>query len=359
MKLNEEETRGWFLFNLNAIIPLKLDCQFYSSFHFPLAGAEANRKVDIMLCPILKDKNGNRISSETRDYEHHWKNLLVVGELKENPKEDSNRLTLIQFCGYAREIFGVQPERRFVHAFSICGHSFRSWVFDRSGGFSSKQCHMQNDYNSVLRYLLEYCRMKPIELGFDPSIEMQVSPRRWDVFLTPKGKGKNIRIIFQGREIKLYETVYCRPCVASRGTVVRKGKEETEEKKEEVRIIKDLWQFAGTIPEGEFWKRAKEKQVWGLAKFMGYEKVKFEYQGDSTNYVIRDKLKFSKENLFNLEGKGAKMKAENDSNREHWRLVFETEGEELFKFKTIKEMLEALRDAVHSKIPSIRSLEQV
>jgi hypothetical protein len=68
--------------------------------------------------------------------EHDWSNVLVIGERKQNPDEDRSIKTLVQLAGYRREVFGSQPERRFVPGFTICGSLMRLWVFDRSGPYT-------------------------------------------------------------------------------------------------------------------------------------------------------------------------------------------------------------------------------
>ncbi|PMD50233.1 uncharacterized protein K444DRAFT_546501, partial [Hyaloscypha bicolor E] len=70
---------------------------------------------------------------------HDWSNVLVIGEHKQNPDEDRSAKTLVQLAGYVREVFGSQPERRFVPGFTICGSMMRLWVFDRSGPYNSEK----------------------------------------------------------------------------------------------------------------------------------------------------------------------------------------------------------------------------
>jgi hypothetical protein len=58
---------------------------------------------------------------------------MYIGEHKSNPNEDRSLKTLVQLAGYAREVFGSQPDRRFVPGFTICGSVMRLWVFDKEG----------------------------------------------------------------------------------------------------------------------------------------------------------------------------------------------------------------------------------
>ncbi|RUP44986.1 hypothetical protein BC936DRAFT_148763 [Jimgerdemannia flammicorona] len=43
----------------------------------------------------------------------HWRDVRIVGEFKSDAAFDTHR-TDIQLAGYAREVFGAQPNRRFV-----------------------------------------------------------------------------------------------------------------------------------------------------------------------------------------------------------------------------------------------------
>jgi hypothetical protein len=95
--------------------------RYHPSANKVLRGSEADRKLDIFLIPAeVALPNG----------EHDWPNVLVIEEHKQNPDEDRSIITLMQLAGYAREVFGSQPERRFVPGFTICGSMVRLWVFD-------------------------------------------------------------------------------------------------------------------------------------------------------------------------------------------------------------------------------------
>ncbi|KAE8441377.1 hypothetical protein EG329_005004 [Mollisiaceae sp. DMI_Dod_QoI] len=102
--------------------------RYHTSANKVLRGSEADRKLEIFLTPA---------DAALSNGEHDWHNVLVIGEHKQNPDEDRSAKTLVQLAGYAREVFGSQPERRFVPGFTICGSLMRLWVFDRSGPYNS------------------------------------------------------------------------------------------------------------------------------------------------------------------------------------------------------------------------------
>lgn len=67
-----------------------------------LRGSEADCKLDIFLISVDVTLSNS---------EHDWSSVLVIGEHKQNPGEDRFIKTLIQLAGYAREVFGSQPDR--------------------------------------------------------------------------------------------------------------------------------------------------------------------------------------------------------------------------------------------------------
>jgi hypothetical protein len=126
-----------------------------------LKGSEADRKLDIFLTPTdVTSPNG----------EHNWSHVLVIGEHKQNPDEDRSIKTLVQLAGYAREVFGSQPDRRFVPGFTICGSLMRLWVFDRSGPYSSDSFDIHKYPERFTRVIAGYILMTDAELGLNTFI---------------------------------------------------------------------------------------------------------------------------------------------------------------------------------------------
>ena len=110
-----------------------------------LRGSEADRKLDIFLALAdLATPNG----------EHDWSNELVIGEHKQNADENGSSKTLVQLAGYAREVFGSQPDRRFVLGYTICGSTMRLWILDRSGPTAPKNSTSTKSQSGLFRLLL-------------------------------------------------------------------------------------------------------------------------------------------------------------------------------------------------------------
>jgi hypothetical protein len=90
--------------------------RYYTSANKVLRASEADRKLDIFLTPT--DAALQTASTTGQMY-------LSFGEHKQNPDEDRSTKALVQMAGYTREVFGSQPDRRFVPGFTICGSLMR------------------------------------------------------------------------------------------------------------------------------------------------------------------------------------------------------------------------------------------
>ncbi|PGH16587.1 hypothetical protein AJ79_01693 [Helicocarpus griseus UAMH5409] len=123
-----------------------------------LIGSDADRQVGLLL------KSQGASDSGTK---HDWKDIRVVGELKQPDAQISAKGTLLQLARYVREVFIAQPTRRFVHAFAVCGTKAEAWVFDRSGPFSSGFFDINRDSKQFFQMLMGYAMMADEELGLD------------------------------------------------------------------------------------------------------------------------------------------------------------------------------------------------
>ncbi|EDN94548.1 hypothetical protein SS1G_10422 [Sclerotinia sclerotiorum 1980 UF-70] len=133
----------WFMKFQDTILS-GLGRRYYTSANKVLRGSEADRKLDIFLTPA---------DAVLLHGEHDWSNVLVIGEHKQNPDDDGSTKTLVQLAGYAREVFGSQPERRFVPGFTICGSMMRLWVFDRSGLYNSEKFDAHKEPERFIRVI--------------------------------------------------------------------------------------------------------------------------------------------------------------------------------------------------------------
>jgi hypothetical protein len=98
----------------------------------PLPGSTAIRKLDVGFA--------RHVDSNARC---SWSQILVPGELKNNPAADTAAKAWLDLGTYAREVFANQDTRRFVLGFTICGSLMRLWLFDRLGGVASEPFDLQ------------------------------------------------------------------------------------------------------------------------------------------------------------------------------------------------------------------------
>ncbi|KAI9858847.1 MAG: hypothetical protein M1824_004012 [Vezdaea acicularis] len=137
---------------------------YYTTYNRSLAGSDAKGRLDL----LVRQRN-----AEASTPKHNWKDVWVIGELKEGPFD--NKPLLIQLAGYAREVFASQPTRRFVHGFTICVTRMQLWVFDRSGPYSSTEFDIHQQPKRFVQAIAGYLMMSGVELGLDTFVEHQSS----------------------------------------------------------------------------------------------------------------------------------------------------------------------------------------
>ena len=72
-------------------------------------------KLSVKLISFVKPNDG-----PTSDSAHDWKDVGMIGELKESNRDKKGKL--LQIGRYVRDVFSCQPTRRYVHAF------YNMWV---------------------------------------------------------------------------------------------------------------------------------------------------------------------------------------------------------------------------------------
>jgi hypothetical protein len=240
--------------------------RYYTSANKVLRGSEADRKLDIFLTPA---------DTALPDGEHDWSNVLVIGEHKQNPDEDRSVKTLVQLAGYAREVFGSQPERRFVPGFTICGSIMRLWVFDRSGPYNSEKFDIHKEPERFVKVLTGYAMMSNAELGLNTFIERD-------------GNGKyivtrDVRISLEDKPIASTKAIVCR------GTTCYRGRRSDSTEWE--CVVKFAWPSDKRQREGELLKLAKERGVTGIAVWFNHEQITIDGDPDTISHFRRD-MKF-------------------------------------------------------------------
>jgi Fungal protein kinase len=229
--------------------------RYYTSADKVLRGSEADRKLDIFLSS----------ASALPEGEHDWSNVLVIGEHKSNPNEDRSLKTLVQLAGYAREVFGSQPDRRFVPGFTICGSVMRLWVFDRSGSYSSENFDIHKEPERFVKVIAGYALMADAELGLN-------------IFIKRDGNNKyivaqEVKIYLEDKPIASTKAIVCRGTTCYRGR--RIGLTEWEY------VVKFAWPSDKRQREGRLLKLAKERGVTGIAVWFSHEQIIIDGHSDT------------------------------------------------------------------------------
>ena len=92
-----------------------------------------------------------------------WRAVEVIGELKRTGYKSSNDLAA-QLGRYARESLAAHPVSSVVHAFSVEGCNFRSWIFDRSGCIKGESFNVFKEFGRFLEHMWLYATMSEDEL---------------------------------------------------------------------------------------------------------------------------------------------------------------------------------------------------
>ncbi|KID85972.1 serine/threonine-protein kinase Sgk2 [Metarhizium guizhouense ARSEF 977] len=248
----------------------------------PLEGSTGKRSMDIGFVDsdiIYKP--------DTADSRYRWAHILVVGELKSNPKADIASVAWIDLARYAREVLAAQDTRRFVLGFTLCGSLMRVWEFDRLGGIASEQFDINKEEGGLqfVATILGFLRMNEEMLGFDPTI------------VTTSGQ-KYIKIERNGQTecLIIDEVIKRAPCIAGRATTCWKAHRNDDP--HNPLVIKDSWQYVDRDEEGELLQEATEKGVTNVARYYHHETVRIRRTDDDVRNNVRKGLDVTKATNF-------------------------------------------------------------
>ncbi|KAJ8114069.1 hypothetical protein ONZ43_g4995 [Nemania bipapillata] len=238
----------------------------------PLEGSVAKRKLDVGLVDDPKaDKAGK----------YHWSHILVPGELKSNPNDDTASKAHLDIARYVREVFTTQPTRRFVLAFTLCGDWMRLWEFDRLGGIASEKFNINKDGQRFVSTILGFLWMDDEALGFDPTIIKSKHQQYIEIQQDTKAE----RLI-------LDKVIRPAHSIVGRATVCWKA--YLEKDKSKPFVIKDSWQFPERDEEGELLQQATRQGVINVARHYYHETVRIQAKDDDIWGNIRRGLDITK-----------------------------------------------------------------
>ncbi|KAL6909160.1 hypothetical protein GGI43DRAFT_394714 [Trichoderma evansii] len=196
-----------------------------------------------------------------------YKDVLVVGKQKKSYVKGRFKADLLQLTRYVRGIFADQPTRRFVHAFSFCASIMELWVFDRSGAYSSGPFNIHEEPDKFAGSFVGYTTMDDSAMGLDTFVERQDGCRH--VTLSDSSSNET--------KIRLEKAMVRQKAIVCHGTTCY----ETENH----HVAKFSWASDKRKPEVEQLKLAEEKGVKGVAKVVAHRQI-------TTIAEIREGLQF-------------------------------------------------------------------
>ncbi|KAL7920949.1 serine/threonine-protein kinase Sgk2 [Trichoderma austrokoningii] len=183
---------------------------------------------------------------------------------------------LLQLTRYVRGVFADQPTRRFVHAFTLCASIMELWVFDRSGAYSSGSFDIHEEPDKFARSFVGYTTMHDNAMGLDTFIEREDG----SCYVTLTNASGN------EKRIRLDKAMVKQKAIVCRGTTCY----ETENHY----VAKFSWASDKRKPEAAQLKLAEEKGVKGVAKVIAHRQI-------TTIAEMREGLQFPVAHPFRSE----------------------------------------------------------
>ncbi|PPQ92533.1 hypothetical protein CVT25_010366, partial [Psilocybe cyanescens] len=247
-----------------------------------------------------------------------WMSTLVTAELKSKASDASD--ALMQLTNSAFMIFSTQDERRFHIGVSVCHTYVCVYVFDRSGVIGSNGFHLSNNSVLLIRLLAGLTLTDVDAIGFDSSILHHEDGTR--------------SVTVAGLEYQLLKTLFISDSIRGRGTVCWQARRGSSDY-----VIKNTWTDVYRMKtEADIMRMASD--VEGIAHLVADEIVKHNGEDDSTS-TIRSLLP-------KLEDYYRRHWYDKLEVRVHRRLVTSPVAESLAHFKSKKELLTVLIDAIEA-----------
>lgn len=215
-----------------------------------LDGSKRNRTLDVGFIDSHRHGRGD------------WSHILIPGELKSNPAEDTAASAWLDVARYAREVFAAQDTRRFVLGFSLCGSLLRVWNFDRLGGIASENFNINVDDGGrhLVTMILGFLYMDEDRLGYDATIVSSPEGRR---HLDIERDGHRERLVIDS-------VMYRSSCIVGRATTCWKVHREGDGAP---LVVKDSWQYTDREEEGLLLQEAATRGVANIATYYHHETV--------------------------------------------------------------------------------------
>ena len=241
--------------------------------------------------------------------------------------KESASAAILQLAQYARLIFRAQPNRRYVVGSFIIGKKIHLAVFDRSGVISSMGFDIDKDPETFIHIVVGTLFLDAVQLGFDPTI-------------TYEPGGTENYLLFKGTKYIITNVLYVEGVIRGRGTVCYNVYPADGNPFDEY-IVKDSWvDTSREDSEADILRELKEQKIPGVPEIVGDEKVCVDGVADSTQRI--------RSTLFR-HGEWMNEKYSRIEMREHHRILMRPFGRKLENFRSLKELLQAIRDVANSK----------
>jgi len=231
-----------------------------------------------------KEKKGEGRENETKGdgrKEYDWKYVPVIAELKcVKGLTDLNKTVVLQLGGYARHVFHRQPDRQFVHGFTVINSTLRCWVYARSGAFASSLVDLSTTKGlSVFsRVYNGYLGMSFTDMGFadDPD------PANAATSTTSATTAAHNTITIGDREIIRGEPFFTTHAIVTRGTTCWTARPTDSETAELPWVLKASWRNPGREHEGIMLQSCHQHKVKQVAEYIAHD------QGLSIREILGD-----------------------------------------------------------------------
>ncbi|KAJ2915914.1 hypothetical protein MD484_g4502, partial [Candolleomyces efflorescens] len=238
---------------------------------------------------------------------------------------------------YGRQMFIQQPNRRFIRTFTIDRQSIHFFHFDRSGIHRGIICgYHHHNIHAFIRLILGLCSLDEEVLGLDPSFQWKLDDKGrkaqgilsitdHDTMVTKKFELHAVRPMFLKRHIHGPGTV----CWLVR-----------DHESNRLLLVKDNWrsQYSSdaTVTTPEYEQLKKCRKLEGVVQMILYE-------ADHVGWETKD---LGVMDYAPPDGKHPRFRRPCAQNRILSRVLTELYGQDISHFKSEKQLLCALRDAI-------------
>ncbi|KAI1191807.1 serine/threonine-protein kinase Sgk2 [Nemania serpens] len=184
-----------------------------------------------------------------------YKHVLVVGQQKSSYDTSRFKADFLQLTRLVRGVFVDQPTRRFVHAFTLSASMAELWVFDRSGAYSSGVFDIREKPDIFARALVGYATMDNDAMGLDMFIERE--GKRYYVTVDDVDSNKT--------KIRLSKPIVEPKAIVCRGTTCYKTQDNN--------VAKFSWALNKRKVEVEQLRLAETRGVKGVARVVAYRQI--------------------------------------------------------------------------------------